>query len=108
MKDVTEHAKWLGYAGKCPVLVRDGYVVSPFRKYYPDFCHDLRQEQLRKELEPGVEVTGYSIHGTSDVGEVVSIRGNNVKVFWRGKGFTSTEWISDLQPVRRHLSVEPA
>jgi hypothetical protein len=98
MQDVTEHAQANGYTGSTPVMAQDGYVVSPFRQFYPDFCYKLRVERMKAQLVAGVPVTGYSIHGTTRIGEVVSVNGMNVKVRWNDTRDVSNEWLADLKP----------
>ena len=98
MRDVTEYALSKGYTGQTPVMVRDGYVVSPFRRFWPDFCHHLRVEKLKKELRPGVEVMGHSDFARGMIGEVVTIRGMYVDVRWGDDRSVTVEWLPDLEP----------
>jgi len=99
MKDVTDYARKLGYKGDKPILVKDGYVVSPFRQFWPSFCHDLKVQAIKAQIKPGVLVRydDLSLRSQGEA-EVVSVKGNFAVVRWP-EGYTSHEHIPSLEIV---------
>ncbi len=96
MQDVTEHVQSLGYTGQTPVQVVDGYVVSPFRKFYPDFCHDLHSKRIKERIETGSLVKRNDVFD-KERGRVKAVYSDEARVFWVRSGVTVVEWIPHLK-----------
>ena len=96
MRDVTKYVQSLGYSGETPVQVVDGYVVAPFRAFYPDFCHDLHAKQTKEKIRPGAVVERNVFPRDRERGDVQRVSGNEAQIAWHKSGITSTEWVPHL------------
>ncbi|GBO89188.1 hypothetical protein [Marinobacter salsuginis] len=98
MRDVTETLHSIGYKGPSPVLVKDGYVVSPVRQFWPSFYQQVRTDYLMENIEPGrfVRYNDISLRSSGSA-EVLSVDGKFAKVRWLQSGIKSTEHIPSLE-----------